>query len=187
MSLGWPFHYGRFFPRGQLLFFVITGLAEGILTAMILAAGRILEPSGAATAGLAVRVGLVAGLPEAVVFFAAEYSRQQGDLARMERQLNLPPRRQLAAGRLGRQALEQSLSAACVASACSFVGAAVPLVLASVIPGSGWVSLLAAATCLALLGYGIAYTLSGCRVCWALVLALAGGVLSVLGVYLKVL
>ena len=173
-------------PRDQLLFFVITGLAEGILTAMILAAGRILEPSNGTTAGLALRVGLAAGLPEAVVFFAAEYSRQKGDLARMERQLNLTAQGQLAAGRLGRLAFEESAVAALVSSVCSFAGAAVPLLLASALPGPGWVAIVVAVGCLAFLGYGIASTLASCKTCWASVLAAAGVLLALIGAHLKV-
>jgi VIT1/CCC1 family predicted Fe2+/Mn2+ transporter len=169
------------------LFFVVTGLAEGILTAMILAAGRMLEHGGTITASLALRIGLAAGLPEAVVFFAAEYAGQNGDLLRMERQLNLTAHGRLAAGRLGRLALQESLAAALISSACSFVGAVVPLLLASLVPGPGFLSIAVAVTCLGLLGYGIGHALGACKACWASVLAGAGLVLALLGSQLKVI
>jgi VIT1/CCC1 family predicted Fe2+/Mn2+ transporter len=170
----------------QLFFFIVTGFAEGILTALTLAAGRILAPGSESLTGLAVRVGLAAGFPEAVVFFAAEYSRQQGMLLRMERQLNLTERGRLASSRLGRQALEESLGAALVSALCAFGGATTPLLVAGLLPGPGWLTIAIAVLCLALLGAGIAHALSGCRICWSLGLALAGVAMAILGACLRV-
>ena len=170
----------------ELLFFVVTGSAEGILTAMTLAAGRMLEHDSAAMAGLALRAGLVAGVPDAVVFFAAEYSRQQGALLHMERQLNLTERGRLASSRLGRQAFAESLSASVVSAGCAFGGAAIPLIVAGLLPGPGWLTIVIAVCCLAGLGAGIAHSLSGCRPCWALALALAGVLTAMLGAWLGV-
>jgi VIT1/CCC1 family predicted Fe2+/Mn2+ transporter len=172
-------------PRGQLAFFMVTGLAEGILTALVLAAARMLEPDNAATVGLGLRVGLAAGLPEAVVFFAAEFSRLKSDLARMERQLNLTTHGQLAAGRLGRLAFEESLAAALVSSGCAFTGAAIPLILAAALPGPGWISIVASIVCLCALGWGIAQTLRACHVCWIAALGIAGALLALLGTWIK--
>jgi hypothetical protein len=42
------------FIRRERLFFVITGLLEGILTALILAAGKILRPDESITSDLAI-------------------------------------------------------------------------------------------------------------------------------------
>jgi len=176
----------RHLHSDQVLFFVVTGFAEGILTAMTLAAGRILDPAGGSMTGLAVRIGLVAGLPDAVVFFAAEYSRQQGSLLHMERQLNLTERGRLASSRLGRQALAESLSAAILSAGCAFGGAAIPLIVAGLLPGPGWSTIAIAVSCLALLGAGIAHSLAGCRICWAAALALAGVLTAILGAHLAV-
>jgi VIT1/CCC1 family predicted Fe2+/Mn2+ transporter len=174
-------------PHGDTLFFVVTGLAEGMLTALILAAGRMLEANSGVTAGLAARVGAAAALPEAVVFFAAEYSRQRNALARMARQLNLTEHGRLAATRLGRRALSESLAAALLATVCAFAGAVAPLLLTSLLPPPAWLSLVVSIGCLALLGYGIAYSISGCKTCWSCAMAGAGAVLGLLGAYLKVL
>jgi VIT1/CCC1 family predicted Fe2+/Mn2+ transporter len=174
------------FQPGQTLFFVVIGLAEGILTALTLAAGRILAPEAASMTGLAVRVGLAAGLPEAVVFFAAEYSRQQVSLLRMERQLNLTQRGRLANSRLGRQALSESVSAAVLSAGCSFGGAAIPLIVAGLLPGPSWLTIAIAVCCLALLGAGIARSLAGCKACWSAGLAVAGVLMALLGAYLGV-
>ncbi|MCK7495966.1 MAG: hypothetical protein MZW92_37195 [Comamonadaceae bacterium] len=65
--------------RRERLFFVITGLVEGMLTALTLATGKMLQPGDSLTGDLAVRIGLASGFPTAVVFFAAEYARQRGN------------------------------------------------------------------------------------------------------------
>lgn len=172
--------------RERLLFFIVTGLAEGVLTALILAAGRMLEPSHSLTAGLALRIGMAAGFPEAVVFFAAEYARQRGQLLRMERQLNLTERGRLVSSRLGRQALGEASGAAILSGVCAFAGASIPLVFASVLPGPGWLTIVIAVGCLGLLGAGIGHTTQSCKPCWSLALGVAGGVLATLGYFLHV-
>jgi len=175
----------RFFRR-EWLFFVITGLVEGMLTALTLATGKMLRPGDALTGSLAVRIGLAAGFPTAVVFFAAEYARQRGELLRMAHQLNMTRRERLVTGKLGRQALRESFVSAFVSGLCSFGGATVPLMVASEIPGSGWPSVAVAVACLGVLGAGIGYTTLSCKTCWSLALVIAGGLMAWLGYFLRI-
>jgi VIT1/CCC1 family predicted Fe2+/Mn2+ transporter len=172
--------------RRERLFFVITGLVEGMLTVLTLAAGKMLHPEESITGDLALRIGLAAGFPTAVVFFAAEYARQRQELLRMAHQLNLTRRERLADGKLGRQAWRESSVSALVSGLCSFGGAAIPLAIASVIPGSGWPAIAVTVGCLGGLGAGIGYTTASCRGCWALALMIAGGLLAGLGNLLHV-
>lgn len=173
--------------RRERLFFVVTGLVEGMLTALTLASGKMLREEHALSLGLALRIGLAAGFPTAVVFIAAEYARQRGELVRMAYQLNMTRRERLVAGNLGRQALHESLRSAAVAGLCSFGGAALPLAAAGEIPGGGWAAVVVAVLCLGGLGAAIGYTTLSCRLCWALALTAAGGLLAWLGAVLQVL
>lgn len=172
--------------RRERLFFVITGFVEGMLTALTLASGKMLGQGDALTTGLAIRIGLASGFPTAAVFFAAEYARQRGELVRMAHQLNLTRHERLVAGRLGQQALRESLIAALASGLCSFGGAAAPLLIAGEMPGSGWTAVVVAVICLGGLGAGIGYTTLSCKSCWALALIAVGGLLAWLGYVLRV-
>ena len=57
--------------RRERVFFVITGLVEGMLTVLTLTAGKMLDPGESITGDLGLRIGLAAGFPTVVVFFAA--------------------------------------------------------------------------------------------------------------------
>lgn len=171
----------------ERMFFVITGLVEGMLTALTLASGKMLRSGESVTADLALRIGLASGFPTAVVFFAAEYARQRGELLRMANQLNLTRRNRLAEGRLGRQAWRESWLSALISGLCSFAGASIPLLLASVATGSGWPVVAVSLICLGGLGTGIGYTTSSCKSCWAWVLTIAGAFLAGLGYVLDVI
>ena len=172
--------------QSEWLFFIITGLIEGMLTALTLAAGKMLRPGDALTGGLAVRIGLAAGFPTAAVFFAAEYARQRKELLRMAYQLNMIRRERLFAGNLGRQALRESFVSAVVSGLCSFGGATAPLMVASEIPGAGWASIMVVMACLGVLGAGIGHTTLSCKTCWALAFVVVGGSMAWLGYFLRI-
>jgi len=176
----------KWLRKRENLFFIVTGLAEGILTALILSAGKILEPSHTLTASLGLKIGIAAGCPETVVFFAAEYARQRGELVRIEQQLNLTRHGRLASSRLGRMALLDSFSAALVSGTCAFGGACIPLIIAGLIPGAGWEAIGIALGCLAIFGSGIGYATHSCKTCWAVALTLSGAALAALGAWLRV-
>jgi hypothetical protein len=162
----------------ERLFFVVTGLAEGMLTALLLATTRMLEPAQAGMATLAVKIGMVAACPEMVVFFAAEYARQRHDLLRIERQLNFTQHGVLAGGKLGRHAARDAVRAAALSAGCSFLGACLPLLAASALPHIRG--------CLSGFGLALGYATRSCRMCWTVGLAGCGIVLAVLGAWLHV-
>jgi predicted membrane protein (TIGR00267 family) len=170
----------------ERLFFVVTGLVEGMLTALTLASGRMLSPGDGMTPTLALRVGIAASLPTAVVFFTAEYARQRQELLRMAHQLNMVRHERLFTGRLGVLAWRESLISALASGFCSLIGALTPLIVASLVAVSGWTAIASAVACLGGLGAWIGQLTLSCRLCWALALMLAGGVLTLVGNYLQV-
>ena len=175
----------RLYQR-ELLFFLITGTVEGMLTALTLVTGKMLRPDEIITGDLALRIGLAAGFPTVVVFFAAEYARQRQELLRMAHQLNLTRHKQLNDGKLGQQAWLESSVSALISGLCSFGGAIVPLAIASVIPSAGGSAIVVTLACLGGLGAGIGYTTASCKICWGLALMLAGGLLAALGYFLNI-
>ena len=170
----------------ESLFFVVTGLAEGILTALVLTAGAILRPGHLPSLGLAVKIGLAAGCPETLVFFAAEYARQRSELLRIELQLNLTRSGRLASSRLGRLALRDAFGAALLSGTCAFAGAGIPLVIAAMVPGVTWEAIAIALACMALFGAGIGWATRSCKTCWAVAFTLSGAAVAVLGAWLQV-
>lgn len=174
----------RWLGRRESLFFAVTGFAEGMLTALVLAAGGIADPAGARGAGTALKLGVVAGLPEIVVLFSAEYARQRRDILRIEQQLSFMKRGHLVAGSLGRMALIEALAAAVLSGACAFAGACVPLLLAGVVPGNATLAI--ALGCLAALGAGVGRVTESCIPCWAAALAIAGSAMAWIGIRLHV-
>jgi predicted membrane protein (TIGR00267 family) len=160
---------------------VVAGTIDGILNALILAAGQVLRRDGGATATLAWRVGAAAALTTLFVFFVAHYAQFRADLVHKARQLNLRSHGRLATTRLGQQVLEEALTGAAVAAACGFVGASFPLLLSSLLPGPGWVALAAAIASLGILGILLARSFHGSVIVWPAVIMAGGMLLALVG------
>ena len=87
---------------------VVAGLIDGILTALILAAAKILHHDGGLTLALVGKVGVASACTTVFVFFVAHYAELRAELVRSERELNLLAHGRLATTRLGRQVLRES-------------------------------------------------------------------------------
>lgn len=164
---------------------VVAGLIDGILNALALAAGRLVHTGGeGATLSLAMRVSIAAGATTIFVFFVAHYAQLRLELVRHERELNFTEHGRLAATRLGRRVLLESLYKAMIASVFSLAGALFPLVLCTVLPTPAWLGL--ATTIIALGGLGalLARTFYGSPVIWSVGLLLGGIVLTFIGMKL---
>jgi VIT1/CCC1 family predicted Fe2+/Mn2+ transporter len=165
----------------------VIGLADGILTALTLAAGRLAYGQGdPISAGLALRLAAAALVSSAFVLFVSRYAELRGELVHAERQLNLAPRGRLATTRLGRAVLRESTVAAVLGSACSFVGALAPLGVGAMVPRPTWLAIAVALAALAALGFGLAWTLAASPVRWVAGLTAAGVVLSFVGAQLRI-
>jgi predicted membrane protein (TIGR00267 family) len=174
------------FRRERLLPLVL-GFSDGILTALTLAAGRLTSREQPVTASLALRIAAGALASGAFVFFVARYSELRRELIRAERQLNLTSHGQLAASRLGAAVFREGLLAGLISSVAAFCGALVPLMVAALLPGYRWASIVAALVTLALLGIGLAHTVHGRMLRWSVGLVAGGVVLSIVGAYLKII
>ena len=161
---------------------IVAGLVDGILNALILAAGRIVGHGDAPDFGLVARVSIATGLTTVLVFFLAHYAELRAELVRAERELNLLTHGQLATSRLGRKALRSAAAAALVAAACGIVGATVSLVLCIWLPGPPWVGLIAIFVLLGLLGALLAKSFYGSAIVWGISVASCGVILAIAGV-----
>lgn len=90
----------------------------------------------------------------------------------------------LAATSLGRAVFRDSIAAALVAGASSFAGAALPLFIGTLLPRLSWIALVASAAALALLGVVLGSHVGGRRIVWAAALAVAGVVVTIIGMQL---
>lgn len=164
----------------------VLGFVDGILNALTLAAASILHQGRAIGAGFTVRVGLFALATAGFVLFVARYADARTELVRQARQLNLASHGHLASTRLGRAVLREALGDATIASIASFLGAVVPLAVASALPQHSWVALLVAIALLAALGSVVAVVIHGRRVYWSIALGSGGLLLTLVGLALRI-
>jgi predicted membrane protein (TIGR00267 family) len=170
----------------RVVFNTALGLTDGLLTALILAAGALTGSARALTLSNAFEVAAAGGLSGSFTLFVSEYSRLRFDLSRSARELNLSSARPLVSSRLGRQVLRQALFAAFIGSACSFIGALIPLTPGALWPQAVGLPLLIAGAALALLGGGLGWIVGGRRIVWAAALVVVGGVITAIGVSLNI-
>ena len=165
---------------------VVLGLSDGVLTALTLATGSLVDPGRHIAMNMAMRISASAFATGAFVFFVARYSQLRAELVVAERQLNLTSHGRLASSKLGRAILREAILAAVLSSVSSFVGAMIPLLVAALFPAHGWAALAAALITLALLGAGLAKVSFGSPLYWSSTLVAGGVVLSILGAQLRI-
>jgi VIT1/CCC1 family predicted Fe2+/Mn2+ transporter len=168
------------------VFALVIGLLDGVLTAVTFAAAKIVVSFEPISLPLALRLATAAALTGGFVFFVAEYARLRGELVHAERHLNLTSHGRLATTQLGQAVFREALEGALLSGACGFVGALVPLLSGAVLPGPRWLAPLVAVLTLGLVGLGLAFAIHGNLARWALVLMIAGTILTTIGVSLHV-
>ena len=166
---------------------LVAGLCDGILSALILTAGRLLSAGESVTLGLALRVAAAGTVTGSFAFFVAHYADLRSELVHAERQLNMVSHGRLASTQLGRAALRDSCYGALIVGICGFLGALIPLIVSAALPKPSWIGIAVAIGTLALLGISLAKAVYGSPGRWVLVLVLAGVLLSFIGLELKIM
>jgi VIT1/CCC1 family predicted Fe2+/Mn2+ transporter len=162
------------------------GLSDGLLNALVLAAGAVLNADKGVTIGLAARVSAVAFVTGMVMFFIGEYAQLRADLVRAEHQLNMTRSGRLATGALGRRARVKAAAAAGTASVASFIGALLPLLVGALIPALRVLPLVLSVLALGGLGAILARAVNGNPLLWALGMLLCGAAAAAVGVELNI-
>ena len=165
---------------------MILGLTDGILTALTLAAGRLLRSSQEVPPFLALRIATASAFAGGIVFLAAELARRNYELVHAERQLNLRSHGYLATTRLGHFVMMESAAASVIAIAANFLGALTPFLIGITARQTGWAPVCFAILMLGLLGLTIAKITYRRTLLWAVGLMLAGLALTALGYWLQI-
>jgi predicted membrane protein (TIGR00267 family) len=178
--------FGLSFPR-EYIFALVIGLVDGILTALTLASGKVVNSQDSIDVMLVLRISVATALSGAFIFFVAEYVRLRGELVHAERHLNLTSHGHLATTQLGRGVFNDTLRGATISGTCSFLGALIPLMSGAVLPGPRWSPIGIAIITLGFLGIGLARAVYGNAIRWAIALIVAGVFLTAVGVKLRVI
>jgi predicted membrane protein (TIGR00267 family) len=174
----------RFLSRARA-FAIVIGFADGILTALTLAAGHLFNGQSPSL-GLSLRIAGGSAVCGVFVFFTAEYARLRGELIRAEMQLNLTVRGRLATTKLGKRVRAEALLSAILSSGANFIGAFSPLLVGGYTHGPRVLMLSPSIIALALLGLLLAHTVQGRYILWIGGLVAAGIALSLFGVWLHI-
>lgn len=172
--------------RHRLLFPVVLGLTDGILTALTLAAGQLTELSGPMPLAHALDIATAALVSGAFVFYVARYAQLRRELVHAQRQLNILTRGRLASTRLGHSVLKEALVAAVVSSLASFGGALIPLLGGALLPWFRWGSATTSMAALGVLGIGLAHDVHGRYWLWCSALVAGGLIVTVVGIELHI-
>ncbi|MBI2486154.1 MAG: hypothetical protein HYW01_04185 [Deltaproteobacteria bacterium] len=178
--------FGLSFPR-EYVFALVIGLVDGILTALTLAGGKVINSRDSIDIKLVLRISMATALSGAFIFFVAEYVRLRGELVHAERHLNLTSPGHLATTQLGRMVFRDALRGTAISGAFSFLGALLPLMSGAVLPGPHWLPIAVAILALGLLGVGLARAVYGDTIRWTIALIAAGILLTIVGVKLHVI
>ncbi len=160
---------------------ITAGAVDGILNALILASGRLLNPGAGADFNLAWRVGVATAVTSLFVFFVAHYAELRAEIVRAEKELNLLAHGKLAETTLGRRAVLDASVGASVAAFCGLIGAMVPLLLCHLIPQPPWAGIALTLALLSALGIGLAKSAHGRVVYWCVALLIGGIAITWLG------
>jgi predicted membrane protein (TIGR00267 family) len=165
---------------------LVAGLSDGILTALTLGAGHLLPGHPPMGLALALRIATAGAISGAFIFMVAHYAELRSALVEAERQLNLASHGRFATTQLGRAALIEAVAGALIASACTFCGALLPLLVGAFVPQLRWLSVMVALVALGVLGHFLARTTYGRPLHWVLALIIGGAVLALVGMQLEI-
>lgn len=172
--------------KNYLLFPLSVGLADGIITALILTAGEILHVGGHIGFGLAIRIAVGVALPSVFTFFVANYARLRRELVHASRELNLDSPMHLIDSHLGRIIVRKALIVTSVGAVSGFAGALLPLLVSVLIPSPAWLTIAAAILALGAFGASLAISVRGNPVYWMVALVLAGALVTIIGSVLHI-
>ena len=167
--------------KRNLLFPIVVGLTDGIITALIFTAGKILHVGGNIGPGLAIRIAVGVALPSVFTFYVAEYSRLRRELVHASRELNLSSPVHLINSQLGWIIIRKALVVTLVGTVAGFAGALLPLFVSVITPGSTWLPIAAAILALGAFGVGLAISVYGKPVYWMAALVVAGVLVTIVG------
>jgi predicted membrane protein (TIGR00267 family) len=176
----------RWLSQDGVLMPVVLGLSDGILTALTLSAGRLVNADQTLTFAFGARIAIASLASGAFVFFVSNYSRLRGELIHAETQLNLTSHGRFASSRLGWAVLREALGATVLSSAASFFGALIPLVTGALFQTLRWTAISVSLISLGILGLVLARSVHGRYWLWSISLVCGGIVILLIGLKLRI-
>ncbi len=170
----------------NLLFPIVVGLTDGIITSLIFTAGKILHFGGSISFGLAMRIAIGVALPSVFTFYVAEYARLRRELVDASRELNLSSPLHLINSQLGRVIVRKALIVTSIGTIAGFAGALLPLLISVMIPSPTWLPIAAAILALGAFGMGLAISVRGNPIYWVAALVAAGVLVALIGSVLHI-
>ncbi len=170
----------------KFLFPTSIGLSDGIITALILAAGGILN-GGGIDLFISIKISFGSAFAGTFSYFIAQYAGLNEELHRTAKQLNLKSTNYLLKGKLGNEIFLESLSGSIIAAICGFFGALIPLLSSLVIRNNIIIPLVFSYVSLGILGLFISKTTSGRSSFWIAVMITIGIIVTIAGFYLKLI
>lgn len=171
--------------RFRFLFPITLGLSDGIITALMLAAGDLLSHQDIGL-NLALRIAFGSAFVGSFSFFIAEYAKLRGELYRASRQLTLRSPSFLAKGKYGKDIIFESTVGTSLSGFCGFIGAMIPLLVNVYIPHPAWLSIIVANITLGVLGLGLSKTVVGKHIYWAIAMVIMGVIVTMAGSILHI-
>jgi predicted membrane protein (TIGR00267 family) len=174
------------FSKKDKDFPILLGFIDGILTALTLCTGKLLEGGGTVDFSLAIRVATAAFITGSFVFFVAKYAELRGQLIRAEKELNIISAGKLASSALGKKTLYLSIIDAIISGISGFIGAFIPLFIAIGDPYPPWITFLFSITTLGIFGYFLGRTVGRSPIIWSISLVFGGILVIFLGIQLHI-
>lgn len=165
---------------------LVLGLMDGLLAALTLAGGSLLDSGDPVTTGLALRVAVFAFTTTAFAMGVADYTTRRAELVAAAAQLNLTRRGQLATTRLGRLARWRTVRATLAAAIASLAGALAPLLAGAALPHLSQLAAALAIAALAALGAVLAHDVAARPTLWAAALGTGGIAVTAIGAWLHI-
>lgn len=172
----------RWFTKREHLLAVVIGFVDGILTAVLLAAGRLLGRGGPPDIGVVLRVAVSAFFTAGFVFYVGRYAELRASLVRAEAQLNLAGKAgHLASTKLGQAVFWDAASQAAISGICSFIGALLPMTVGLLAPNAPILIVAFPISMLGVLGAVLGRVVRGSYFFWVLWLLIGGLVMTAIG------
>ncbi len=172
--------------RDDKKFPILLGFIDGILTALTLCTGKLLQEGSTFDFSLAIRVSIAAFITGSFVFFVAKYAELRGQLIQAEKELNLASSGKLASTALGKKTLYRSIIDALISGISGFIGAFIPLLVAIGDPYLPWITFLFSLTTLGVFGFILGKTVGKSPLIWSISLIFGGVIVIFLGIQLHI-
>ena len=173
--------------KKKLIFYIIIGIADGIITALLFTTGLILHGKETVSIYMAMRISAGAALPSVFTFFIAEYTERRKNLMHVSKELNLTSSLSLLDTQLGKTVFYKSIILTVIGVISGFSGAMLPLSISALIPDISWLPILVSVVILGLFGFVLSFYIQGKTISWVTAMMIIGIFFAFIGDMLNII